>query len=142
MNLIKAKTYAAVKHSGQKDDDGNDYYMYHLLPVCEAISKLTNNEEVQMAAVLHDVIEDTDCTYDELKKEFGEKVANLVMEVTHEGQKDSYGYYFPRLKSAEGIMIKMIDRASNLTRMGSWHPDRQKQYLRKSKFWRTKGRSS
>lgn len=135
-NLIKARTFAAVKHQLQKDDDGNDYYMHHLVPVCEALIVLTNDEEVLMAGILHDVLEDTDTTYEELVKEFGKRVADLVDEVTDEGKADSYGKYFPRLKSKDAIMIKLIDRASNISRMGSWNEKRKQHYLNKTKFWK------
>ena len=63
-------------------------------------------------------------------------IADLVMEVTHEGSKDKYGYYFPRLKTTRGIILKFADRLSNLTRMGAWDDDRIDQYIRRSKFWR------
>lgn len=136
MNLIKARTFAAVKHNGHIDDSGKDYYMHHLVPVCEAVSTFTNDEEIQMAAILHDTIEDTDTTYGELVKEFGERVADLVNEVTDEGKKDSYGKYFPRLKTADGILIKLCDRASNVSRMECWNPKRRQHYLNKTKFWK------
>ncbi len=135
-NLIKARTFAAVRHSGQKDDDGNDYYMHHLVPVCEALMILTNDEEIIMAGVLHDTLEDTDTTYEELVENFGKRVADLVHEVTHEGTNDSYGFYFPRLKSADAILIKLVDRASNISRMDSWAGGRKKQYLKRTKFWK------
>lgn len=135
-NLIKARSFSAVKHQGQKDDEGNDYYMNHLFPVCEALMQLTNDEEIIMAGILHDTLEDTDTTYEELKKEFGQRVADLVNELTHEGKKDNYGYYFPRLKSKEAIMIKLIDRASNISRMENWDEKRKGQYLKKTTFWK------
>ena len=60
--------------------------------------------------------------------QFGPEVADLVNEVTHEGTKDDWGYYFPRLKSKEGILIKLCDRASNISRMDSWSEKRQQHY--------------
>jgi len=135
-NIIKARAFSATKHSGQLDDTGRDYYMEHLVPVCEAIIQLTNDEEIWMAAILHDTLEDTDTTYEELVKEFGKRVADLVNEVTDEGEKDSYGKYFPRLKTKDGILIKLVDRASNISRMQSWNEKRQQHYLNKTKFWK------
>lgn len=132
----KARTFAAVRHDGQKDDEGQDYYMNHILPVGEAVSILTNDEDIICAAFLHDVLEDTDTTYGELVKEFGKRVADLVNEVTHEGKADEHGFYFPRLKSKEAIMIKLIDRASNISRMNSWDEKRKKQYIKNTRFWR------
>lgn len=58
------------------------------------------------------------------------------MEVTHEGQKDEYGYYFPRLKTKEGIMLKFADRLSNLSRMDNWNERRVAHYIKKSRFWK------
>jgi (p)ppGpp synthase/HD superfamily hydrolase len=135
-NLIKAKVFAATRHSGQKDNNNEDYYMNHLLPVCEAVMCLTNNEEIWMAAILHDTLEDTSTTYEELEKEFGTRVADLVNEVTHEGSADEYGFYFPRLKSQDAILIKLCDRASNISRMQSWNEKRKQHYLKKTKFWK------
>ncbi len=132
----KARTFAAVRHSGQKDDEGEDYYMNHVLSVGEAVSILTNDEDIICAAFLHDILEDTNTTYEELVKEFGKRVADFVNEVTHEGKEDEYGFYFPRLKSKEAIMIKLIDRASNISRMNSWDEKRKKQYLKRTKFWK------
>ena len=61
------------------------------------------------------------------------------MEVTHEGRKDEIGYYFPRLKTQRGIVLKFADRISNLSRMESWDDNRKNHYLRKSKFWKSEG---
>lgn len=134
--LRKARDFAREKHKGQLDDNGENYYGTHLSPVMCAISELTSDIDIIRATVLHDTLEDTDTTYEELVREFGKRVADLVMEVTHEGKKDGYGYYFPRLKTAGGIMIKLCDRASNISRMQTWNRHRKQQYLKKTKFWK------
>ncbi len=100
------------------------------------VTTAIDDDEMVAASYLHDTLEDTDTTYEELKREFGERVANLVHEVTHEGQKDNYGYYFPRLKSKDAIIIKLADRINNLTRMDSWDIARQEHYLQKTRFWK------
>jgi hypothetical protein len=79
---------------------------------------------------------ETECIYEELVKEFGKRVADLVLEVTHEGLKGDYGFFFPRLKSKEAILIKLVDRASNVSRMQCWSEKRQQSYLNKTKFWK------
>lgn len=135
--INKARDFAIRKHKGQKDDIGEDYFEAHIAVVAEIISVVTQDPNIISAAYLHDVLEDTNTTIDELRDEFGEKVSNLVLEVTQEGQKDSHGYYFPRLKTKEGIMIKFADRLSNISRMDAWPEKRRNQYLRKSKFWRS-----
>lgn len=134
--IKKARDFAIKKHNGQKDDSGKDYFEAHIEVVAEIISIVTEDAYIISAAYLHDVLEDTNTTFRELKSEFGEKITNLVLEVTQEGQKDSHGYYFPRLKSKEGIMIKFADRLSNISRIEAWPEKRRNQYLRKSRFWR------
>ena len=81
------------------------------------------------------VIEDTETEYGEIAIKFNEDIADLVMEVTHEGNKDT-GYYFPRLKTKRGIILKFADRLSNLSRMECWDEERQQHYLKRSKFWK------
>lgn len=135
--IAKAKIFAREKHAGQKDDDGNDYFESHLQQVRYILEGATSDAEVISAGLLHDTLEDTDTTLDELEREFGTRVAQLVFEVTHEGQKDQYGFYFPRLYSRDAILIKFADRMSNLVRMDSWPEDRQRQYLKRSRFWKT-----
>lgn len=125
-------------HKAQLDDDGNPYY-WHLQDVHEILWSLTDDVPLLIAAYLHDTIEDTSVTFEDLVADFGLEVANLVMEVTHEGQKDSYGYYFPRLRTRRGIMLKFADRLSNLNRIQKWPHGRRQQYLRKSQFWRSSG---
>lgn len=132
-----AAGFASLKHASQIDDEGRPYYFAHLLPVAMILREVTDDAEVIAAGYLHDTIEDTDTTYEEIVEKFGQRVANLVMEVTHEGSKNEKGYYFPRLYSKEGIMIKFADRLSNLSRMGAWDAERQQHYLKRSKFWKS-----
>lgn len=132
-----ALMFGKEKHKGQLDDDGNDYFAAHCLQVQDILECLNCSTNVVIAGMLHDTLEDTDTTYDELREEFGKEVADLVLEVTQEGKKDEYGYYFPRLQSKDAILIKFADRLSNLSRMESWDIKRQHQYLRKSKFWKS-----
>ena len=130
----KASNYARTKHFGQRGDEGRDYYTAHIMQVVHILHQVTNDEETIAAAYLHDTIEDTDATAKELEKLFGQRVADLVCELTHEGDKDK-GYTFPRLQSKKAILIKFADRLSNLSRMEAWPEQRQEHYLRKSVFW-------
>jgi len=118
------------------DDSGKSYYQAHLLQVLNIIRLVTDDEDLHCAAVLHDIIEDTNVTYEMIKIDFGQRVADLVNEVTHEGAKDEYGFYFPRLETKNGILLKFADRLSNLSRMECWTKERQEHYLKKSKFWK------
>lgn len=134
--IKKSIEFAKNKHKDQLCDSGHDYFL-HCESVYNILKNITDDEVVLASALLHDTIEDTDTTYEELKKEFGKEVADLVNEVTHEGKKDSHGYYFPRLKTRKGILLKFADRLHNLSRMESWDDKRIKHYLKISKFWKS-----
>jgi (p)ppGpp synthase/HD superfamily hydrolase len=136
MTIIqKAILFAFEKHFNQKDDSGEPYF-FHVLSVAKILENITHDQDLIAAAYLHDTIEDTDATYEDIKKNFGKKIADLVYEVTKEGTKTK-GYYFPRLHTREGIMLKFADRLSNLSRMEPWDEDRRTHYLKKSKFWKS-----
>ena len=132
--IKKARKFAKRKHKGQKDDEGEDYFKAHLQHTVDILKHVTKSTSIIVAGYLHDTLEDTDTTYAELQEEFSDNVARIVYEVTHEGEKDT-GYSFPRLKSKDAILVKFADRLSNLSRMYAWTPERQEQYLEKSKFW-------
>lgn len=133
---MKAQKFAAKKHYGQQDDTKQPY-ITHPEKVAKLVRTIYPNDlNLICAAYLHDTIEDTDTTYEELIEEFNQDVADLVMEVTHEGTKDDYGFYFPRLKTQRGIVLKFADRLHNLTRMETWDKKRIDHYLKKSKFWK------
>ena len=134
--VLKAMAFAIKKHRGQLDDSGEDYFNAHVRKVIDIVKLVTDNDDILCAAALHDTIEDTDTKVEEIITEFNQHVADLVMEVTHEGSKDEYGYYFPRLKSQEGIMIKLADRLSNISRMTCWDDNRKASYLKKTRFWK------
>ena len=130
-----AMLFARDRHRGQLDDSGKPFF-YHVSQVAEILMKVTSDPEIIAAAYLHDTLEDTKTTYSELWHLFGRRVADLVNEVTHEGNKTS-GYYFPRLQSRDGILIKFADRLSNLSRMEPWSEKRRSHYLKRSKFWKS-----
>jgi (p)ppGpp synthase/HD superfamily hydrolase len=133
----KARVFSKLKHAGQLDDTGKDYYEAHIQQVHDIVLQVTDNPEILAASLLHDTLEDTNTTYEELVEIFGKRVADLVHELTHEGNKDKKGFYFPRLKSKDAILIKFADRLSNLSRMEKWKYDRQISYINKSKFWKS-----
>ena len=132
----KALDYASKKHRGQLDDRGRPYFFAHVIQVYNVLQDVTDDEATLCAGLLHDVIEDTDTTYEELVHEFTKEIADLVMEVTFDGDKET-GRYFPRLHSHKAIVVKFADRLSNLVRMVDWPGDWQQDYLRQSCFWPT-----
>lgn len=86
--IEKAIKVAATEHDGQyrKAYLRKLPYVSHLFSVAAIISEYTDDEDIISAGILHDIIEDTDYTEKELRKEFEEKVSSLVMAVT-EGTK-------------------------------------------------------
>lgn len=76
--LDRAVAFAAVKHSGQHRKGTNLPYITHVVEAMEIVSRMTEDEELRAAAVLHDTLEDTDTTKEELVRCFGQRVADLV----------------------------------------------------------------
>lgn len=133
--ISHAARFAIEKHKGQIDDNGKPH-SDHVCKVADLVSQVYDDPDVVAAAYLHDTLEDTKTTYSELWHQFGQRVADLVNEVTHEGNKTT-GYYFPRLRSREAIIIKFADRLHNLSRMDAWSDRRKLHYLKRSKFWKS-----
>lgn len=142
MTVRQAMEFGAKAHAEQLDDAGNNYFKAHCWQVYEIVKILCPDDfELQAAALLHNTLEDTDTTYGMLVTTFGENVADLIREVTHERKEDDTGWYFPRLHSIRGIALKFTDRASNLSRMeGVWDAKRIEKYIKKSKFWQSEDR--
>ena len=81
MTAIK---FAAQKHFKQLRKDKKTPFVVHPLTVAIAVNKVSNDENVLIAALLHDVIEDTITSIKEIENKFGKKVATLVLELTHD----------------------------------------------------------
>ena len=79
--LFRAFTYADNAHAGQLRKDGSPY-ITHPLEVAHLVAELGLDADSIMAALLHDTIEDTDATHEEVAKRFSETVADLVEGVT------------------------------------------------------------
>lgn len=134
--IKKTLEFAIMKHKGQLYS-GKDF-IYHPLQVYGIVNLLKpQSETLQAAALLHDTIEDTDTTWDEIKAEFGEEVANLVLEVTKVKPSSTEAAYFPHLNTREGILLKFCDRAANLSNLSDWDSKKIAWYLKSSKFWKS-----
>ena len=130
----KALEFASIKHESQLDDQGRPYFFAHIIQVYGLLKDVTDDEEILCAGILHDTLEDTDTTYEELVREFNKEIADLVLELTFEGNSE-IGRYFPKLHSHKAIVVKFADRLSNLVRMVDWPGDWQEGYLKNSVFW-------
>lgn len=105
--LQKAMVFAAMKHEGQVRKGTTIPYFTHVLEAMEIVSRMTEDEEVRAAAVLHDTLEDTDTTMEELRENFGPAVAELVGEESENKRKD--------LPEAETWLIRKQETVNHLS---------------------------
>lgn len=109
----KALKFAANKHAGQFRKGTDIPYLVHPVEVGLYLQNLGMSHDTIIAGYLHDTLEDTDTTYDELKYTFGEKVADVVLELTEVSKKralkkaESY--------SPEAVKVKTADLMCNVT---------------------------
>ena len=108
--LERAIEYAAERHAGQVDKQGKPY-IAHCVRVMMGVDGLYD----RVAAVLHDVVEDTDATIEEVRHFFGDAVADVVEAVT-KVQDESYEDYIKRIVKfgPSAVLIKRADIKDNL----------------------------
>jgi len=108
--LKKAFDLASDGHSNQKRLSGEPY-VTHPLHVAIYLSKLSMDIETIVSAILHDLIEDTDITYSELKKEFGKEIADIVDGVT---KLDKINYNSKEEAKADAIRKMVIAMSKDI----------------------------
>jgi myo-inositol-1(or 4)-monophosphatase len=142
-NIIRrAIAFAFEAHDGQyRDNKESVPYITHPAQTAQILMQVTNDQELIAAAWLHDTIEDTNTTYEELRELFGKRVADLVLEVTNKKNPDKSSY-FPNLKTQDGAILKFADRLSNLSDMSGWSDKRKAAYIKKSTFWTTEAKDA
>ena len=125
MELIdRAVEYARNKHKEQKRKDGSPYII-HPLAVAEIVTEMGLDTDAILGALLHDCIEDTDASHDDIAKLFGETVAELVEGVTkltradfsstEEAQMENLRKMFMAMsKDIRVVLIKIADRLHNM----------------------------
>lgn len=134
--IMKAYNYAKEKHGDQCRKSGEPYII-HPVQVAYILADIGLDEATICAALLHDVVEDTDTTHEDLVKEFGEEVAEMVAGVTklgelkypissEERQVENYRKMFLAMgKDIRVIIIKLADRLHNLRTLKYLRRDRQ-----------------
>jgi (p)ppGpp synthase/HD superfamily hydrolase len=120
--ILAAAMFAAEKHAAQKrKGEAAEPYVNHLIEVAQLIAGSSEQLDANlvMAGLLHDTIEDTGTTVEELERRFGSDIAALVVEVTDdkslpkEVRKALQAETAPR-KSVRAQVIKLADKISNL----------------------------
>lgn len=140
--FVKALRFAAEKHRDQRRK-GKDRapYINHPIAVAETLWQVGGVRDINVlvAALLHDTIEDTGTTQDELRQEFGEDVLSLVMECTDDKslpklmRKDLQIQNAPH-KTTRARQIKLADKINNVAEIAQnpprlWSKARRREYL-------------
>lgn len=140
LRLTKAYHLAAQWHAAQKRKGAaGEPYINHLTEVAELVALAGGETDVIIAAILHDTIEDVGITREQIASHFGDKVADLVVEVTDDKslpkprRKELQVLHAPH-KSSGARLIKVADKTSNLRSMltsppSHWDLERRKTYL-------------
>ena len=136
MDLIdRAVEYADTKHRHQKRKDGSPYII-HPLAVAEIVAEMGLDVDAILGALLHDCIEDTDASHDEIEKLFGQTVAELVegvtkltranFETSEQAQMENLRKMFMAMsKDIRVVLIKIADRLHNMRTMQYQTPEKQ-----------------
>ncbi len=140
--VLRALRFAADRHSRQRRKDAEATpYVNHLIVVAACLADVANVSDVQIlqAAILHDSVEDTDTTLDEIEQRFGSEVRGIVAEVSDdkslpkEERKRLQIAHAPRLSDAAKL-IKIADKSANVhdiayTPPPDWPRERRVEYF-------------
>jgi (p)ppGpp synthase/HD superfamily hydrolase len=141
---IETFRFAAEKHNGQVFPGTDWPYLVHISMVSMEIIAALNHEPdlngdlALQVAILHDIIEDTDTTYNELQLKFGQKVADGVLSLTKDKSIEKHDQMFDSLRrikmqSQEIWMVKLADRITNLQPPPShWNNAKKTKYLKQA----------
>ena len=140
--FLKALRFAAEKHSGQRRKGGDAApYINHPIAVTELLWRVGGVREINIlvAALLHDTIEDTGTTPEEIRAEFGEDVLGLVLECTDDkslpkAERKRLQIVNAPHKSPRARQIKLSDKINNVREIAAnppadWPVERRRDYL-------------
>lgn len=142
MSLVdKAKIFATKAHEGQVRKYSGEPYIVHPIEVSEIVARHNGSREMIAAALLHDVVEDTDVTIDEIRTEFGNSVAMLVDDLTDVSKKEDGNRAIRKAMdrehtakaSAAAMVVKAADMISNGKDIKANDPAFAKVYLKEMK---------
>ena len=128
----KAYNYAVLKHEGQLRKSGEEY-VNHPIAVSKIIAEMGLDTSSIAAALLHDVVEDTDCTDTEIQEQFGETIALLVCGVTKLGK---VPYTSKEEQQVENLRKNLVDQ-SYLTKLQESYRRSKETALKTNSYWVT-----
>ena len=141
-DIYQATIYSAEAHKGQKRTSGEDF-IYHPIAVARILGEMRMDSRTIMAAVLHDVVEDTDTTLEELATTFGDDIAHLVDGVSKVSQFEQSSresaeaasfrkMFMAMAKDVRVILIKLADRLHNMDTIESLSSERRRRIARQT----------
>lgn len=142
---MKARDFAEKAHLGQFRKYTREPYVVHCINVAEAVAVYTGDQDVIDAAYLHDTLEDTDTTLEDIENNFNVEVADIVLSLTDTYTKDAY----PNLNREErklleahrlskmcnnAMLIKYFDIMDNSSTIFKYDPKFARTYLKEKQF--------
>jgi (p)ppGpp synthase/HD superfamily hydrolase len=139
--LENVRDFCIMAHGNQKRKYTGAPYYEHCFEVAVIVGMVSNDNSVIAAALLHDVIEDTDFKYEDLKQNFGMYIAGLVLEVTDVSRPEDGNRRVRKLidqahleeSSTNGATIKLADIISNTQDIMQHDPNFAKVYLKEKR---------
>jgi len=140
MNILeKSQKFAKEQHKGQLDKAGDDYYSAHIEVVAKKVENAGYPVEYIVSAYLHDIIEDTDATIEDITAQFGGAIANTISKLTKIDGED-YNKYIHRVQTNKiATIVKYYDMEHNsdlsrLAKIEQKDLDRKEKYLKNMKL--------
>ncbi|WHA04970.1 MFS transporter [Candidatus Bandiella numerosa] len=133
--IEKAITFTKKWHSGQIRKTGEHPFYWHPLRVAEMVATYYCKTDVIVASLLHDTIEDSECTMEIIEKEFNQRIAEIVDRLTNNRFEDGVWIKLTleqtleklnKLGDKEAMFIKLMDRQHNLETIKGLSPEKQK----------------
>jgi guanosine-3',5'-bis(diphosphate) 3'-pyrophosphohydrolase len=140
--LVRAFVFAAKAHEGQQRRSGEDF-IHHPFSAAKICAELRLDDETIAAALLHDVVEDSGVTVEEVREEFGDEIAQLVEGVTkltgirfqsreHAEAENYRKMILAMAQDVRVILIKLADRLHNMRTVEYWGRQKQVQKARET----------
>ncbi|KAJ3363393.1 hypothetical protein HDU91_003016 [Kappamyces sp. JEL0680] len=142
LQLLNCIAFSAEKHKTQIRKDNVTPYINHPVGVALILAQAgVDDLDVLRAAILHDTVEDTDCSFEELQAKFGDRVTSIVRECTDDkslpsAERKRLQVVNAPHKSKQAKLVKLADKLYNLRdilRFNPWTKERAVEYFRWSK---------
>lgn len=134
MELSEAVEYIKLKHKGQKRKQGTPYYE-HPVAVCKLLKEKNLSEEYQIVGLFHDLLEDTNTSYDEILNLTTKKIADAVKLLTKESGYNMSDYIGNIKQNEIARMVKLADRIHNLLEANLASEDFKNRYIKETEEW-------